>query len=203
MGMANMLPTVSQADTKLFFGLLRAISIRLNLDPVRIPSKYPGKVHSRGPKKGKLSGNPKGKNPSDIWDILISDWEDCIWEIPNVKANHQEKTIHQCQFPIELVERCILALTNEGDTVFDPYLGVGSSLIAAIKHNRRAVGSEKQIEYVIIARERIVRYLKGNLNIRPLGKSLHMPKGTEKVAKVPESWEGDENSIYFNPRVNR
>jgi adenine-specific DNA-methyltransferase len=37
-----------------------------NLDSVRVPSKYPGKRHFKGPNKGKPSGNPKGKNPSDI-----------------------------------------------------------------------------------------------------------------------------------------
>ena len=51
-----------------------------NLDPVRIPQKYPNKKHFKGPNKGELSGNPKGKNPSDVW------------EIPNVKAQHVEKT---------------------------------------------------------------------------------------------------------------
>lgn len=62
-----------------------------NLDPVRVPSKYPGKKHYKGPNKGKYSGNPKGKNPSDIWDIVLHDWENEIWNIPNVKANHKEK----------------------------------------------------------------------------------------------------------------
>ena len=62
-----------------------------NLDPIRIPSKYPNKKHFKGPKKGQLSGNPLGKNPSDVW------------EITNVKHNHPEKTEHPCQFPVELV----------------------------------------------------------------------------------------------------
>jgi len=111
-----------------------------NLDPVRVPAKYPGKRHFKGPNKGKPSGNPLGKNPSDVWEIVVRDWEEQVWDIPNVKSNHPEKTIHPCQFPIELVERCVLALTNENDWVFDPYMGVGSTLIAAVKHNRRAMG---------------------------------------------------------------
>ncbi len=40
-----------------------------NLDAVRVPSKYPNKRHFKGPKKGELSGNPLGKNPSDVWNI--------------------------------------------------------------------------------------------------------------------------------------
>ncbi len=38
-----------------------------NLDAVRVPAKYPGKRHFKGPNKGKPSGNPLGKNPSDVW----------------------------------------------------------------------------------------------------------------------------------------
>ena len=62
-----------------------------NLDPVRIPSKYPNKRHFKGPKKGQISGNPKGKNPSDIWEIILQDWEKGLWNIPNIKSNHPEK----------------------------------------------------------------------------------------------------------------
>ena len=104
-----------------------------NLDPVRVPSKYPGKRHYKGPNKGKLSGNPLGKNPSDVWQKICEEWEEGFWEIPNVKSNHPEKTVHPCQYPIELVERCVLALTDENDWVYDPFSGVGSALIAAIK----------------------------------------------------------------------
>src|SRR2546422_5461722 len=90
-----------------------------NLDSVRVASKYPGKTHYKGPNRGTPSGNPLGKNPSDVWEIVSREWEDGWIEIPNVKANHPEKTEHPCQFPVELIERCVLALTNEGDWVLD------------------------------------------------------------------------------------
>ena len=64
-----------------------------NLDAVRVPAKYPGKRHYKGKNKGKLSGNPKGKNPSDLWEIAIDEWAKEVWEIPNVKSNHPEKTM--------------------------------------------------------------------------------------------------------------
>lgn len=134
-----------------------------NLDPIRVPSKYPGKRHFKGPNKGKLSGNPKGKNPSDVW------------EFPNVKSNHPEKTIHPCQFPVELVERLVLAMTNEGDTVFDPYMGVGSALIAALMHGREACGCDIVPEYVEIARQRTRQLYNGNLRTRPMGKPIYDP----------------------------
>jgi adenine-specific DNA-methyltransferase len=166
-----------------------------NLDTVRVPSKYPGKRHYKGPNKGKPSGNPKGKNPSDVWEILIEEWEECFWEIPNVKSNHPEKTVHPCQFPVELVERCVLALTDEGDWVFDPYAGVGSSLIAAVKNNRRAIGSEKETAYVNIAQERLTSFFNGTLALRPLGRPVYKPTGREKVSQVPLEWEGDWPSL--------
>jgi len=163
-----------------------------NLDNVRIPAKYPGKRHFKGPNKGKPSGNPLGKNPSDLWEIVAQDWEEEFWDIPNVKSNHPEKTCHPCQFPIELVERCILALTNENDWVFDPYAGVGSSLIAAVMHNRRAIGSEKEAQYVKIARERLASYFNGTLRYRVLGTPVFEPTGKEKVSQTPEEWKSDQ-----------
>jgi DNA modification methylase len=167
-----------------------------NLDPVRVPSKYPGKTNYKpGPNYGKPSGNPLGKNPSDIWSILVQDWESGLWNIPNVKANHPEKTSHQCQFPIELVQRCVLALSNQGDWVLDPYSGVGSSLIAALMHDRRAMGCEKEIGYIELTKERIKSYYSGDLRIRPLGKPVHRPSGREKVSQIPESWRSNGLSI--------
>jgi adenine-specific DNA-methyltransferase len=134
-----------------------------NLDEVRVPSKYPNKKHFKGPKKGLLSGNPLGKNPSDVW------------EIPNVKANHVEKTDHPCQFPVGLVERLVLALTTKGDAVLDPYLGVGSSAIAALKNGRRAYGCDIQQDYVDIALGRIKDLRGGNLRVRPMNKPVYEP----------------------------
>ncbi len=160
-----------------------------NLDPVRVPSKYPGKRHYKGPNKGKPSGNPNGKNPSDVWKILLEDWDEAFWDVPNVKSNHPEKTLHPCQYPVELIERCILALTHEDDWVFDPYAGVGTSLIAATMHNRRALGSEKEDSYVDIARERLQALVNGALKIRPMGKPVYVPTGREKVAQIPDEWK--------------
>lgn len=134
-----------------------------NLDPVRIPSKYPNKKHFKGPKRGQISGNPLGKNPSDVWDI------------PNVKANHVEKTDHPCQFPVALVERLVLALTHPGQSVLDPYLGVGSSAIAALKNDRLAYGCDITPEYIETAQERISSYYAGTLRTRPMNKPIYDP----------------------------
>jgi len=160
-----------------------------NLDSVRVPAKYPGKLAYKGPNKGKPSGNPLGKNPSDVWNILEDDWSTAFWEFPNVKSNHPEKTSHPCQFPIELAERCILALTRKGDFVLDPYCGVGTSLIAGLKHKRKVIGVDKELEYVKVAKQRIKQLFEGTLKIRPLGKKIYQPSGREKVSKVPPEWK--------------
>jgi len=164
-----------------------------NLDSVRIPSKYPGKRHFKGPKRGLPSGNPLGKNPSDVWEFIIQEWDKQLWDIPNVKANHPEKTLHPCQYPVELIERCVLALTNEDDWVLDPYCGVGSALIAALIHNRKAAGVDKEQDYITIAKQRIEDFYTNKLKIRPLGKPVHEPTGKEKVSQVPPEWKHNGN----------
>lgn len=163
-----------------------------NLDDVRIPSKYPGKRAYKGAKKGELSGNPKGKNPEDLWQAtverLYDDWDRGVWDIPNVKSQHPEKTIHPCQFPVELVERCVLALTNEDDIVYDPFAGVGSSLIAALKNNRKAYGTELIQEYIDIGKKRIDSLAQDTLKLRPIYQKIYQPSGKDKVSSYPAEW---------------
>jgi len=134
-----------------------------NLDPIRVPQKYPNKRHFKGPNRGELSGNPLGKNPGDVW------------QIPNVKNNHVEKVDHPCQFPVELIERLVLSLTDVGDWVFDPFLGTGTSIIAAIRHDRKGAGAEIVERYTEIANERIHLELAGVLKTRPMNKPIYNP----------------------------
>lgn len=134
-----------------------------DLDEVRVPQKYPGKKYFKGPKAGQYSCNPLGKNPGDVWDI------------PNVKSNHVEKTSHPCQFPVELVERLVLSMTREGDWVLDPFLGSGSSIIAAVRHARRGVGSEVESKYVSLACQRIEQEMNGTLQTRPMTRPVYDP----------------------------
>lgn len=167
-----------------------------HLDPVRVPQKYPQKRHYKGPKKGQLSGHPLGKNPSDVWAI------------PNVKAHHPEKTIHPCQFPVELVERLVLALTDPGDWVLDPFLGVGTTMIAALRQGRRALGAEIVPEYGAVARERLRWAEQGKLRIRPgNGRGRRPPvadpgppTGYRRPAPVPCPWHRPprEPALYGN-----
>lgn len=149
-----------------------------DVDPIRVPQKYPGKKAFRGPRAGQYVCNPLGKNPGDVW------------EIPNVKSAHPEKTEHPCQFPVELVERLVLALTRPGDLVVDPYCGVGSALVAAMKHGRRAAGSDLSPRYVAVARERLASLARGDLAMRPMGKALLDPRDAGAVGRRPAALGG-------------
>lgn len=139
-----------------------------DLDAVRVPQKYPQKKHFKGPRRGELSGNPLGKNPSDVWDI------------PNVKSNHVEKTDHPCQFPVELIERLVLSLTDPGDWVLDPFLGTGTTAIAALIHDRKAMGAEIVAKYIEITKERVRLAEQGKLRVRPMGRPVYDPDAPSK-----------------------
>lgn len=132
-----------------------------NLNPIRVPQKYPNKKYYKGAKRGQYSSNPLGKNPGDVWII------------PNVKHNHLEKTIHPCQFPVELIERLVLALTNENDWVLDPFIGVGSAAVAAVLHRRRAIGADIVSKYIEIAEERVKAAAAGLIRIRPMSRPVY------------------------------
>jgi len=135
-----------------------------NLDPVRIPQKYPAKKHFKGDRRGELSCNPLGKNPADVWDI------------PNVKSNHTEKTEHPCQFPVALIERLVLSMTQESNLVFDPFMGVGTTAVASLLHNRKSAGADIEQKYLDIAKKRVSLLSYGQLKTRPMNQPIYKPK---------------------------
>ncbi len=151
-----------------------------NLDPVRVPSKYPGKKHFKGPNIGKPSGNPMGKNPEDVWSI------------PNVKSNHIEKTDHPCQFPVGLIERLVLSMSVPGDLVFDPFSGVASAGVAAAIHGRRFIGCELDKSYAKTGRSRLQDALNGTAKYRPHDKPIY-DHTNSNLSKLPDAWKGEEN----------
>jgi adenine-specific DNA-methyltransferase len=144
-------------------------SYYFDVDPVRVPQKYPNKRAFKGPRRGELTGNPLGKSPGDVWII------------PNVKSNHIEKTEHPCQFPIELIERLVLSMTRPGDLVLDPYGGVGSAPLAALLHNRRAAMAELVPEYMAIAKHRLDLAESGELRARPMSRPVYDPDAGKVV----------------------
>jgi adenine-specific DNA-methyltransferase len=146
-----------------------------DLDAVRVPQRYPGKRHYKGELKGKLSGNPLGKNPGDVWDI------------PNVKAKHREKTRHPCQFPVAVPRRLIKALTAPGEMVVDPYLGSGSAALAALLEGRSFIGSDTNLSYLTIAKRRLAELGNGTLIVRS-DTPPNDPDQSHAVARLPPKW---------------
>lgn len=114
-----------------------------NLDDIRDPNvKYPNQK-----KNGKIKVNPLGKNPTDVWSF------------PKVTSGKnrasKERTSHPAQFPITVIDRIIKASSYEGDLIIDPFLGSGTTAIAALSLNRQVIGFEIKPEYCEIATQRI------------------------------------------------
>jgi adenine-specific DNA-methyltransferase len=155
---------------------------QFDLDSVRIPQKWPGKTYYKGTKKGEYSGNPLGKNPGDVW------------EIPNVNAQHIEKTEHPCQFPVALAQRLVKALTPKGGRVLDPFMGSGSAGCAALIEKRKFVGIELNEDYFHLAFDRCKSSMEGSFKYRPLSKPILKPVSNLAVAKRPSHfvWNDEE-----------
>ena len=84
----------------------------------------------------------------------------------------------------------MLALTNPNEIIFDPFAGVGSALVAAVIHGRRAVGVDKERVYVDMALDRVNKLIRGQLRYRQLGTRKFVPSGREKASQKPVEWLG-------------
>jgi adenine-specific DNA-methyltransferase len=94
-------------------------------------------------------------------------------------------------------------MTDEGEWVLDPFLGVGTSIIAAIRHSRRGAGAEIVDEYVALAKDRISQELNGTLKTRPMDRPVYDPvKAGNKLTMVPwTSKTSNENMMLFDKTV--
>lgn len=121
-------------ETWLFF--VRDLSdYTFNLDDVRVPHKYPNQT-----KDGELRVNPNGKNPGDVWNMQ---------KVTSGKGRAEdERTNHPAQFPEEVVERIIKVSSDEGDTVFDPFVGSGTTMKVARDLGRSSVGIDNSQDYI-------------------------------------------------------
>jgi len=94
--------------------------------------------------KDSANGQFRLTHPSNLWnDITVP-----FWSMP-------ENTDHPTQKPEKLLAKLILASTNENDLVFDPFMGVGSSIVTAKKLNRKFLGVEIEKEYCLLAAKRL------------------------------------------------
>lgn len=128
-------------ETLLWF--TKTNSYTFTLDQIRVPQKYPDKKAWKGENKGQVTGHPDGKNPGDIWAFH------------NVKHNHEEQTIHPCQFPEDMIARIVLAVTTEGDVVLDPYMGAGTVAVVSKNLGRHFLGAELRPDYHSVTSRRL------------------------------------------------
>jgi site-specific DNA-methyltransferase (adenine-specific) len=117
-----------------------------NADPVRVPSARQTTYADR-------RANPVGKLPDDTWVLRPQETdqhfqpESDTWYVSRVCGTFKERTGHPCQMPEAVLERIIRVATNEGDRVFDPFAGSGTTLAVAKKLGRRYLGCELSEEY--------------------------------------------------------
>lgn len=106
-----------------------------NADAVRIQSERQ--------RCGDRRADPRGRVPGDVWSF------------PRLPGNANERTGHPCQMPESILERVVLAASNPGDVVFDPFAGSGTTPAVAKRLGRRWLGCELSAAYAKAARRRI------------------------------------------------
>ncbi|MBM4467110.1 MAG: site-specific DNA-methyltransferase [Chloroflexi bacterium] len=94
-----------------------------------------------------------GSKRSDITREEFMEWTNGVW---NFSGESRKRVGHPAPFPVELPRRCIKLFTFVGDTVLDPFLGSGSTLIACVETNREGIGIEIDSNYCEIAKQRLI-----------------------------------------------
>ena len=117
-------------DTILWF--TKSNNFTFNLDDVRVPQKFYRKVN-----------NMRGTNPGDVWAF------------PRVASHVKSRQSHPTQKPEGLIERMVLAASNEGETVLDPFSGSGTTARVCQQLRRNFVGFELNEAYVDMTIERL------------------------------------------------
>ena len=119
-----------------------------NLDAIRDKNvKYPNSK-----RHGKPRVNTLGKNPTDVWEIAKV--------TTGQNRSSEERTMHPCQFPTDLINRLVLGFTNENAVILDPFMGSGTTFESCLRHNRNCIGFEILPEYCEIAKNRIINVQK-------------------------------------------
>jgi site-specific DNA-methyltransferase (adenine-specific) len=127
--------------------------ITFNADLIRVPYESTQRI-AAAKTKGILK-NGKRWFPNDAGRLCPD-----VWQISSERHSHKENgkvkvALHPTVKPIALMERIVLASTNEGDVVLDFFAGSGSTLVAAKRHKRNFVGCDADPQFVKIAKQRL------------------------------------------------
>ena len=122
----------------------RSEDFKFNLDSVRVPQKY-----------FRERNNMRGANPGDVWEFS---------HVHYCNGNRQD---HPTQKPEGLIERMVLASSDEGDLVVDPFSGSGTTLRVCQQLRRRAIGIEINPDYVARTKDRLGMEFSGFDSVDP------------------------------------
>ena len=128
---------------------VRSRDYYFDVDAVRIPyDAETKKARTRSIFVGK-KWLEVGYNPKDVWSVS------------RLHRQHGEREDHPTQKPLEIVERMVLASCPPGGAVLDPFMGSGTSAVAALRHGRRFVGFELNSDYFAIVEKRVAATVTG------------------------------------------
>lgn len=119
----------------------------------------------------KISGSKK----SDLLRNEFINWTNGLWTFP---GESKKRIGHPAPFPLELPKRCIKLFSYIGDTVLDPFMGSGSTMISAHINNRKTIGIDIDEEYCTLAKNRLVK------EAHALNQKIGEHKKTSKVEIV-------------------
>ena len=151
-------------------------SYTFNVDPVKIRRRVvaPYRTRRGAPKDWRetIYGNFRDTHPSNLWtDITVPFW------------SMAENTCHPAQKSEKLVAKLVLASTNPGDLVLDPFLGSGTSSVVARKLGRRYLGIEIEEEYALLAEKRL-ETARRNGRIQGYADNVFWERNTSNVVKA-------------------
>ena len=131
-----------------------------NLDAVRVPQKY-----------YRARNNMRGANPGDVW------------EFSHVHYCNENRQNHPTQKPEGLIERMVLASSNKGDTVLDPFFGSGTTLRVCQQLNRHCIGFELNPEYISMTKKRLSKPFTAFDSIDPRMKRIPLDLKNDRIRR--------------------
>ncbi len=179
----------SRSHTHLFQFVKDKNKFTFNTDVIRVPS-------ARQLVYDDIRANPAGRLPDNTWILrpqestnLFGPDED-TWHIPRVCGSFRERSgWHGCQMPEQVMGRIVLASSNEGEVVLDPFAGTGTTLAVAKKLNRRYLGFELSEGYAFHTACRLAGAEAG----QPLAGGVLTPQAKKKKRRDPKPETGEQN----------
>lgn len=175
-----------------------------NADAVRVAS-------ARQTTYGDARANPKGKLPDDTWILRPQEAAPHAyfepgydtWYVSRVCGTFKEREgWHGCQMPIGVLNRIILASSNPGDVVLDPFNGSGTTVVSAALLGRKYVGIDQSAEYVTFAQKRLEHALAqakaAEAQTLPIEQAVQAAIDPNRASKVMT-----QTDAFGRPRVAR